>query len=407
MTPLRPPRQLRYRSRVANGLLLALVALVAATAVGLVLLWPGGEPIERPPGAPQATESARVVEVDPGGCRGLEGLDPVDPRVGGCRRVAVELTSGPDDGLRTGFDIGPGVEIERGDGVRVADNGLPEGAQVGGVAADQYSFLDFERRAPLLWLTLAFAALVLVTTRWRGLPALAGLAVSLGVVIGFVVPAILDGASPLGVATVGALAIMLVTIPLAHGVGPKAIAACLGTAVALAITLGLAELATELAHITGFASEEAVFLTAGGLELSIKGLLLAGIVIGALGVLDDLTVTQASTVMALRRADPALGGRRLFRAALTVGHDHIVATVNTLVLAYAGAALPALLVFSVADTSFMDAVNSEVVASEIVATLVGSIGLIVAVPVTTALAALLATRVEAGELPAEQHAHAH
>jgi uncharacterized membrane protein len=130
-------------------------------------------------------------------------------------------------------------------------------------------------------------------------------------------------------------------------------------------------------------------------------------VIGALGVLDDLTVTQASTVLALRRANPSLGFRRLFEGAISVGHDHIAATVNTLVLAYAGAALPVLLIFSLGGTSFGDALNSESVATEVVATLVGSIGLIAAVPLTTALAALLAVRLAPESLPDEHAGHAH
>jgi uncharacterized membrane protein len=140
--------------------------------------------------------------------------------------------------------------------------------------------------------------------------------------------------------------------------------------------------------------------------VSVQGLLLAGMVIAALGVLDDLTVTQASTVLALRRANPRLEFARLFRGAIGVGQDHITATVNTLVLAYAGASLPVLLVFSLAETPLGDALNFEVVASEIVATLVGSIGLIAAVPITTALAALLALRLRPDEL-GDVHEHAH
>jgi uncharacterized membrane protein len=236
--------------------------------------------------------------------------------------------------------------------------------------------------------------------------ALVGLSFSLGVVVFFVAPAILDGSSPPAVAAIGALAIMLVAIPLTHGLGPKAIAALMGTAVALALTIVLARVATDVAHITGFSSEEAGFLNAtGGEALSIQGLLIAGIVIGALGVLDDLTVSQASTVMALRQANPALGATALFRRGMSVGHDHIVAMVNTLVLAYAGAALPVLLIFSLADTSLGDAINSEVVASEIVATLVGSIGLIAAAPITTGLAAALAARTDPAVLEGSGHHH--
>lgn len=203
--------------------------------------------------------------------------------------MTARLRSGPEAGEEVAFDIGGAIAIGTGDRVRVSDSKLPADAVVGGVPADRYAFSDFERRSSLLWLTAAFAVLVIASARWQGLRALVGLAASLTVVVLFVVPAILEGTSPVAVATVGALAIMLVTIPLAHGLGPKAITACLGTAAALAITLVLADVAVDLTHLTGFSSEEATFLSAGGAEISIQGLLLAGIVIGALGVLDDLT----------------------------------------------------------------------------------------------------------------------
>jgi uncharacterized membrane protein len=248
---------------------------------------------------------------------------------------------------------------------------------------------------------------VLLTSRWQGLRALTGLVASLGLIVFFVAPAILEGRSPTGVAFIGALAVMFVTIPLAHGIGPKTLAACLGTAVSLALALGLADLFIELSHLSGITSEEAVYLRATQQGLSLQGLLLAGMVIGALGVLDDLTVSQSSTVMALRRANPSLGFQKLFRSALGVGHDHIAATVNTLVLAYAGASLPVLLVFSLAETSLGEALNFEAVAESVVGMLVGSIGLIAAVPVTTALAALLALRLEKDQLADAHAGHAH
>ncbi len=198
---------------------------------------------------------------------------------------------------------------------------------------------------------------------------------------------------------------MLLTIPLVHGGGAKSLAACLGTATALLLTLGLADLFTQLAHLSGLTSDEATYLqsTTG---LSVRGLLLAGMVIGSLGVLGDTTVTQASLVIALRRANPELGFTSLVAHAMSVGHDHIAATINTLVLAYAGASLPILIVFSVGGTSFGSAVNGESVAEPIVAMLVGSIGLIAAVPLTTALAALLVLRVPERSL-GSAHVHAH
>jgi uncharacterized membrane protein len=391
------------RSLVVNLLVLALAIIVVATVIGLVALWPRDRTIE-PPGALRnaKTEQADVVSVSATRCPA--------PGQRGCRRVEVELKSGPDDGERvamTVFETKEVLPLEPGDRVRVSPNRLPEDAQIGGVKVEPYTFADFERRGPLLWLGLLFAGLVVVLGRWQGLRALLGLVASLVIVVGFVVPAILDGGSPEGVALVGALAVMLVTLGLAHGVGVKTLAAALGTTAALLLTLGLASFFSDLAHITGLSSEESIFLRASVGDVSIEGLFLAGVVIAALGVLDDLTVSQASTVLALRRANPNLAFGPLFRGALGVGRDHITATVNTLVLAYAGASLPILLIFSLAGTSLSDALNSEAVAEQVVATLVGSIGLIAAVPATTALAALLAVRVGDAALADAHAGHAH
>jgi uncharacterized membrane protein len=270
-----------------------------------------------------------------------------------------------------------------------------------------YSFTDFDRRLPMLWLGLGFVVLLLVTGRLHGLRALVGLAASVVLVIEFVIPSILHGHSAVAVALTGALAVMLITIPFSYGLGPKAIAAWLGTAASLSLAVALAWGFTDLAHLSGASSEEAVLLSASSAKLSLQGLLLAGMVIGALGVLIDLTVSQASTVIALRRANPSLGFAELFRGAVEVGHDHIAATVNTLVFAYAGASLPILLIFSIGGTTLTDAINSESVAEEVVAALVGSIGLIASMPITTALAALLALRMGDRALQAEAHAHAH
>lgn len=239
-------------------------------------------------------------------------------------------------------------------------------------------------------LAIAFVALVIVFGRLRGALSLVGLIGSLGVVLVFVVPAIRDGEPALAVALFGSLAVMLVTIALAHGLGAKSLTAMLGTAASLLLVVALASGFTELTHLTRFSSEEATILAASGSQISVQGLVLAGMVIGALGVLDDVTISQSSTVMALRAANPALSTRELYSRAIDVGRDHISATVNTLVLAYVGAALPVLLIFSSGGIGFFDAANPEIVAKEIVAMLVGSIGLIAAVPLTTGVAALLA-----------------
>lgn len=387
---------------LVNVLVMLVLVLAAATVIGLIVYWPEGDKISQPAGAQRPkTESAEVVGVRSAPCAQAAGRSD-------CVRVAAKLKSGPDRGREVTFTfVAAEGKFGVGDDIRVYKNELPPEAVDAGGRVDPYSFSDFERRSPMLWLAGIFAVLVLLTSRWQGLRALAGLAASLGIIVFFIAPAILEGRSPMGVAFIGALAVMLVTIPLAHGIGPKTVSACLGTAVSLSLTLGLADLFIGFSHLSGITSEETVYLRATQQEISLQGLLLAGMVIGALGVLDDLTVSQSSTVMALRRANPSLRFRELFRGALAVGHDHIAATVNTLVLAYAGASLPILLVFSLAGTSLGEAINFETVAEAIVGMLVGSIGLIAAVPVTTALAALLALRLEGPRLEDAHAAHAH
>ena len=380
-------------------------ALVLAVLAGLVALWPRGS--DAPPEAPAqagASERARVVAIERGGCEQWSGR--------GCRRVAIAL----DDGRRSFLTLEGGrfaPPLQTGDRILVARNGAGPAAAAEPELDDRaqqppFAFQDFQRTSPLLFLALAFVALVLALGPWHGARALIGLGVSLWLVIEFLAPAILDGRPLVLTALVGALAVMVVTILLSHGAGLKSLAAMLGTAGALLLTTVLAVVAVRGADITGLSSDPSTILLAGveG-HVSLQGLVIAGIVVGALGVLDDVTVSQASTVLALRRANPALGFRRLLGEALAVGRDHLGATVNTLVLAYAGAALPVLLIFDTARTPFGDAVNGEPVAEQIVAMLVGSIGLIAAVPLTTAIAALLASRMPAAAVRDEHHGHAH
>lgn len=385
-------------SSTAGRIFAGTLALVAvATIVGLVLLWPEGQAgLRFGSGLAAKTQRAEVVRVTTLPCSGFEGT---------CRGVAARLETGRDRGRITVFQLGTGgidPPVAVGDSVRLArEVPLP------GASAGSYILADFERRSPMLWLAVAFAALVVLFGRLRGALSLVGLAASLVVVIAFVIPGILTGEPPLAVAVVGSLAIMLVTILLTHGIGPKAVAAALGTAGSLLLTAALAVAFTGLTNLTGLASEEATLLQANASGVSLEGLLLAGIVIGALGVLDDVTVSQASTVLALRAVSPGLGSAALFRRALEVGRDHVSATVNTLVLAYVGTSLPALLILSSTELDLAETINSEAVAQEIVGTLVGSIGLIAAVPITTALAALLAVRLRPEELAGAEHGHVH
>jgi uncharacterized membrane protein len=374
-----------------NRLFTAIAVLLAVgTVAGLAILWPGDPEARIGAGLAVDTERGEVVEVRERVCPGFGRQR--------CQLATVRLESGPDAGRRVQLQLGAtglDPDLDPGDEVKVAEAPEPPpGAPA--VAGTGYTLADFERGRPMLVLALIFVLVVLVFARLRGALSLIGLGLSLAVVLVFVVPAILDGEPPLAVAIVGSLAVALITIPLAHGRGPKTLAAVLGTAASLMLTALLALVFTEAAHLTGFSSEEATFLQVSGADLSLEGLLLAGMVIGALGVLDDVTVSQASTVLALRGAAPGLGFGELFVQALKVGRDHVSATVNTLVLAYVGASLPVLLIFSSADIGLGEALNLEVVSKEVVATLVGSIGLIAAVPLTTALAALLAIEERAG-----------
>ncbi len=201
--------------------------------------------------------------------------------------------------------------------------------------------------------------LVVALSRWRGFLSLVGLGLSLVVILTFVVPGILNGRSPVAVAVVGSLAVMFVTVLLAHGAGPKSIVALLGTTVTLLLTAGLADVFTHLSRLTGLAGETSFALRLADPGVSLQGLLIAGAIIAALGVLDDVTVSQSSIVMNLRAVNPDLGHRELFRRAMHVGRDHVSATVNTLVLAYAGSSLPVLLIFASGALPLGQAVNLD------------------------------------------------
>ena len=250
----------------------------------------------------------------------------------------------------------------------------------------------------MILLAVLFAITVVALGRWRGLGALAGLVISVVVLLAFVLPALLDGSNPVLVALVGASIIAFASLYLAHGVNSPTNVALLSTLAALTITGLLAWAFVGLSTITGLADENAGFLTAMGISIDPRGLLLAGVVLGSLGVLDDVTVTQVSAVGELRRSRPDAQFGELYRSALVIGRDHVSSTVNTLFLAYAGAALPLLLLFTTARQPIATTATSEVVAVEIVRALVGSIGLVASVPISTGLAAaLLAPRHAAKE----------
>jgi uncharacterized membrane protein len=217
------------------------------------------------------------------------------------------------------------------------------------------------------------------------------LGASIFVILQFVIPAILNGNDPTVVAVVGASTIAFVALYLTNGVRTMTSVALLATLAALAITVALATVFTELAQFTGAVDEDTLLLTFSGSDIDLKGLVLAGMVLGALGAIDDVTVTQTAAVAELRSTNAKASRRDLYRSGLRVGRDHVASAVNTLALAYAGAALPILILFSISGRSLGAVANGEIVATAIVSALVGSIGLVCAVPISTALAAAAAT----------------
>ncbi len=366
--------------RVRRLLAVALAPFLLAGALGMVTLWPGdGAPeLDVSLGAPQELFDAEVVSVARGACTGT----PPDAGIR-CARSRVRLLEGPDRDevidLQEQPEVGAGIRLEIGDTVVL---GYFPGAGEG----FEYSFADRQRLGPLLVLVGMFVLAVVGLGRWQGLRALFGLGASLLVLITFVLPAILGGANPLAVALVGSAAIAVVALYLAHGVNAWTTTALIGTLASLTLVGVLATVFVGAAEFSGLAEEEASFLQLTAGQIDLRGLLLGGIVIGALGVLDDVTVTQVSAVWELQAANPSYGRWELYRSALRIGRDHIASTVNTLVLAYAGASLPLFLLFTQADQGLVDVLNGESVAVEVVRALTGSIGLVAAVPLTTALA---------------------
>ncbi|XVU25297.1 YibE/F family protein [Actinoplanes sp. CA-054009] len=295
----------------------------------------------------------------------------------------VEGTVTAIDGQATvRLDDGPEISAEIGTPVRVGDHVLLH------TGAD-YAIVDHQRGTPMIWLLALTVAVILAFGRWRGLTSLVGLAVSFAVLLLFIIPAILDGSPPLLVAVVGASAIMFAALYLTHGLSTHTSVAVAGTLASLVLTGLLGAGFTAALHLTGVATDDDAFLSAtlGGIDM--RGLLLAGIVIGALGVLDDVTVTQAVTVAEMSAGS---SGWSLYRAAIRVGRAHVGSAVNTIVLAYAGASLPLLLLFSTSTQPAGDLLTGELLAQEILRSAVGTIGLVASVPLTTALAVLAADR---------------
>lgn len=374
--------------KVRRILAVIVAPLMLATAIAMVLLWPN-KPSDSPLAGPSANNlrSATVLQVDPKEC-----TTALDQEVGNtlCDEVSIRLDDANAEETATPptFEQSPfsGILLKRGDRIYVDRYDL---TQADGSVDAQFGFYEFKRERPLIALAVVFLVVAVVIGRTKGIRAIIALGLSLAMLARFILPAIGEGKSPLLVALVGASAVMFVALYLSHGVNARTTSAIIGTLASLAITGLLASLAVSAARFTGLSDESAAYIRASSTGVDIRGLLLAGIVIGALGVLDDVTVTQSSAVWELHQADPTLSVRQLYTSALRIGRDHIASAVNTLVLAYAGASLPLLLLFTQVGTPLGEVLNGEPVATEIVRMLAGSVGLMASVPITTMLTALV------------------
>ncbi|CAN5368859.1 hypothetical protein BH23ACT3_BH23ACT3_02530 [soil metagenome] len=362
---------------VRRGLWIAVAVVGVLTIIGVGLLWPGERSGATDPlGLDADPIPADVITSDVVPC----SYDPLLV----CRLVGFELQGGEEEGLIRAMEMSIDNRVGVGDGIYVLSYGGAEGEL-------NYVFYEFQRGTPMLLLLVLFVAAVLLLGRWRGVGAIAGLMASLGVIVLFTLPSLLSGNDPVFVALVTASVIAFLALFLAHGFGISTAVALLSTFISLALIVLLGWVFVLATNLTGYADDSSLLLVGLGAGLDARGIVLAGLVIGSLGVLDDVTVTQVSAVWELKRARPDLTTADLYRPVVRIGRDHISSTVNTLFLAYAGAALPLLLLFTEAAQSVTGVLTREVIAVEVVRALVGSIGLVASVPISTYMAARVLT----------------
>ena len=399
----------RIAVRVVVGLLAAFGVAVVA---GAVMLWPSQQKVDIPlpfqnaAGGAVMTAAGRVLSSGPGYCgspsagKVLTAAPAAGPNgPARCTQALIAINSGPNTGAATLLEFGEGPgqpTLAAGEDVRLI-------RQVDEQGTTSYAFYDYERSWSLIGIAALFAVVIVAVARWRGLLALVGIIVAFLVLVVFLLPALRAGAPAVPAALVASAAILFAVIYLAHGVSLRTSAALLGTLASLLLAALLSWAAIGFAHLTGLSEEQSNEVAAYLGRVSITGLLLAGFIIGSLGVLNDVTVTQASTVFELANLGESHSRRAIFVGAMRVGRDHIASTVYTLVLAYAGSALPLLLLFSVANRSLGDVLTSESVAIEIVRSAVGGIALALSVPLTTAIATVLATPGVASSLRGATH----
>ncbi len=371
-------------------LTVVVLAIAAGAIAAMMVLWPDQDKVPRDAnpfsGEGVSTVDATVTRVTPFDCNsGGEGPDGRIEVTGSCAHVSAMVKDEPAtfdldaSRYRAGIDVGDQVRLIR---------------YTSGGETAAYEFLDFTRGVPLTALAAIFAVLVIAIARWRGLFAIVGIGVTLLALTKFMLPAFLAGESPLAVVVVGSTVIMIAVLYLAHGVSIRTTSALFGTLFGIAMTAGMGVLATGWVNLSGVGSEDDQTLIATVPDLDLKGVVAAAMVIAGLGVLNDVTVTQASAVWEMRALQPTARAASIFASAMRIGRDHIASSVYTLVFAYAGSAMTVLLLITAYQRGLVEMATTEQLAQEIVRTLVGAIGLVLAVPVTTAVAVWLAPKAQ-------------
>lgn len=367
------------RRRAQLVLAAIVLPLLIATVVATWMLWPTDRSaIGSRPLIDANAEPISAVVTDISGAR-----DEAIPAVG------IRLTSGDNEGSTTAMQVPP----------EILEHGLGEGDKVSVVfladameSGSPYVFLDYQRQLPMGLLFAGYLLVVALVARIKGLAAVVGLLASLGVIVFFAIPAIMAGANPVAVALTAGSLMMFCAVYLAHGVSIRTTTALLGTFGGLAITLAVGLWALRAAHVTGAQGDTGQLISTMFPDLRLGDLILCGLVIACLGALNDVTITQASAVWELHAANPKLTKRELWRGGMRIGEDHIASTVYTLAFAYVGTALPLLILAALIDRTFLATLGAGEIAEEIVRTLVSSIGLILAIPMTTAIAVALVHR---------------
>ncbi len=388
-----PPSAETLAARRKANLLLAaiLLPITVLTLIGMIALWPSGDrtgvavtdPYATAPGVTfdVGTVQRVAIETCPSSAAAVEAgaeaqecmVAYTQPEAGGSP-LQVEVTP----------EIAQSRGVEAGDKIRYLN--LSE------IMPDQpgtFIFVDFVRSIPIVLLAVLYAVVVVSVARWRGFRAMLGLVGGFIVMAQFILPGLVEGKPPLLLGLIGSIVIMVGVLYFAHGFSARTSTALLGTLFGLGITAVMSAWATDAAYLTGVGDEDTYQLVNMGGQMSLSGIIMCGLIISGLGVLNDVTITQSSAVWEMYELAPGASAKRLFTGAMRVGRDHIASTVYTIAFAYAGAALPVLILVSLYERPLFDTLTSGELAEEIVRTLVGSIGLVLAIPVTTLIAVLV------------------